>query len=70
MLPEPWNIAALLAITYLSEACASLAASVGLDPAHRRQRDFVLLLFAIADWSFRRRFRNFLVTGKWSWSCW
>ncbi|HEY8158898.1 MAG TPA: ABC transporter permease [Methylobacter sp.] len=65
MLPEPWNIVALLLpTTYLSEALRIVygSQSSGLDPAIITVGGIcaLLLLFAIADWSFRRRFRNFL----------
>ena len=65
MLPEPWNIVALLLpTTYLSEALriAYGSQSSALDPAIIAVGGMcaLLMLFAIADWSFRRRFRNFL----------
>jgi ABC-2 type transport system permease protein len=65
MLPEPWNIVALLLpTTYLSEALRIVygSQSSGIDPANIAIGGgcALLLLFAIADWSFRRRLRNFL----------
>lgn len=65
MLPEPWNIVALLLpTTYLSEALRIVygSQSSSLDSAIIAIGGIcaLLLLFAIADWSFRRRFRNFL----------
>lgn len=65
MLPEPWNIVALLLpTTYLSEALRAAygSQSAGLDPMLIAVGggSALLLLFALADWSFRRRFSNFL----------
>ncbi len=65
MLPEPWNIVALLMpTTYLSEALRIVYGSHSstLDLAFIAGGGIgaLLLLFVIADWSFRRRFRDFL----------
>lgn len=65
MLPGPWNIVALLLpTTYLSEALRIVYGSqaASLDPAVIVGGGVIalLLLFVIADWSFRRRFRDFL----------
>ena len=65
MLEPPWNLAALLLpTTYLSEALRIVygSHSSSLNPTLIVGGGIcaLLLLFAIADWSFRRRFRNFL----------
>ncbi|MDD2864401.1 MAG: ABC transporter permease, partial [Methylococcales bacterium] len=65
MLEPPWNLAALLMpTTYLSGALRIVYGSHSstLEPTLIAVGGIcaLLLLFAIADWSFRRRFRDFL----------
>lgn len=65
MLPQPWNVVALLLpTTYLSEALrmayGSTPSSLDVPILMSGGLCALLLLFAIADWSFKRRFRDFL----------
>ncbi|WP_031430114.1 ABC transporter permease [Methylomicrobium agile] len=65
MLESPWNVVALLLpTTYLSEALRIVygSQSSALDPTQIVGGGIaaLILLFIVADWSFRRRFRDFL----------
>jgi ABC-type multidrug transport system permease subunit len=65
MLPQPWNLVALLLpTTYLSEslrmAYGALPSSLDVTLLASGALGVLLLLLALADWSFRRRLRNLL----------